>query len=126
MIKEYKTKKYVKFVEIHITCPNMEIAERISNNLVSNKYVSCVQVTELNKSIYLWNGKIEKQEEILLIAKTRARYFKIIEKAVKELHPYTTPEIIALPIIKANDEYIRWIDESLWLKVVDFENDKTR
>jgi len=123
-MKEYQTKKYVKYTEIHITCPNMETAERIANHLVNHKYAACVQIIDTAKSVYLWNGKIEKQNEVLLIAKTRGRYFKKIEKTVKDLHPYTTPEIIALPIIKANDEYTRWIDESLGLKIIDFENDK--
>jgi len=125
MAKEYETKKYVKYIEIHITCPNTETAERIANNLVNNKYAACVQILDTGKSVYLWNWKIEKQNEVLLLVKTRWRYFKRIEKTVRELHPYTTPEIIALPIIKANDEYTRWIDESLGLKIVDFENDKT-
>ena len=124
MVKEYKTKKYVKYIEIHVTCPNMEIAERIANSLVNDKYVACAQILDTWKSVYLWNWKIEKQNEILLLLKTRWRYFKKIEKTIKELHPYTTPEIIAIPIIKANDEYVKWIDESLWLKIIDFEKDK--
>ncbi len=126
MAKEYETKKYIKFIEIHITCPNNETAERIANKLVNNKLVACAQILDTGKSVYLWNGKIEKQNEILVILKTRARYFNRIEKEVKQIHPYTTPEIIALPIVKANDEYLRWIDESLWLKVIDFENDKVK
>jgi periplasmic divalent cation tolerance protein len=71
MTKEYETKKYVKFIEVHITCPNMETAERIANSIVSNKYAACVQIMDLAKSVYVWNGKIEKEKEILLIAKTR-------------------------------------------------------
>ena len=125
MTKEYETRKQVKYVEIHITCPNMDTAERIANNLVNKKYAACVQIIDTWKSVYLWNWKIEKQNEVLILVKTRGRYFKRIENSVKELHPYTTPEIIALPIIKANDEYTRWIDESLGLKIVDFENDRT-
>jgi len=124
MTKEYKTKKYVKYIELHISCPNMEIAERIANNLVQNKLVACAQMLNIGKSMYLWNWKIEKNEEILLLAKTRWRYFNKIEKSIKKVHPYTTPEIIALPIVKVNDEYARWIDESLGLKTIDFENDK--
>ena len=120
-MKEYQTRKYVKYIQIHITCPNTDTADKIANYLVWNKLVACVNILPMQKSVYLWNWKIEKQEEILLIAKTRWRFFPKIEKIVKEMHPYTTPEIIALPIIKANNEYIRWIDESLWLKIVDFK-----
>ena len=125
MAKEYETKKHIKFIEIHVTCPNINTAEKIANTLVNNKYAACVQIMSMWKSVYLWNGKIEKNDEILLIIKTRSRYFNKIEKAVKEIHPYTTPEIIALPIIKENEDYIRWIDESLGLKTIDFENDKS-
>jgi len=121
-MKEYSTRKYIKYVQISITCPNIETADKISTALVNRKLVSCVQITDTIKSVYLWNWKIEKNHELILTAKTRARYFLTIEKTVKELHPYTTPEIIALPIIKWSDEYLRWIDESLWLKTVDFKD----
>ena len=121
MTKEYKIKKYIRYVEIKNTCPNMDTAEKIANSLVANKLVSCVNIQKFEKSIYLWNWKIEKKEEYLLTMKTRWRFFKKIEKIIKELHTYTTPEIIAIPIIKWNEEYLRWIDQSLWLNAVEFE-----
>lgn len=121
MSKSYKIKKYIRYIEIKTTCPNMDTTEKIANSLVANKLVSCVNIQKFEKSIYLWNWKIEKKEEYLLTMKTRWRFFKKIEKIIKELHTYTTPEIIAIPIIKWNEEYLRWIDQSLWLNAIEFE-----
>jgi len=124
-MKEYSTRKYIKYIQINITCPHMESANKISAALVSRKLVSCVQITDTIKSIYLWDWKIEKNHELILTAQTRSKYFLIIEKTVTELHPYATPEIIALPIIKWSDKYLKQIDKSLWLETIDFKNDIT-
>jgi len=125
MTKEYQSKKYVKYIQIQIACPNDEIADRIANYLVANKIVACIQIIPMSKSMYLWNWQIEIENEILLVAKTRWKYFSKIEKIVKEIHSSHNPEIIALPIVKISDDYALKIDEALWLKTIDFEDNKT-
>ena len=125
MAKEYQSKKYVKYIQVQISCPNNEIASRIANSLVANKIVACIQIIPMLKSMYLWNWQIEMENEILLVAKTRWKFFSKIEKVVKDIHPSLNPEIIALPIVKIEDDYALKIDEALWLKTIDFENNKT-
>ena len=102
-----------KYCIVNINCPNEEIADKIANSLVTNKLASCVQIVQTWKSIYLWEWKIEKENEILIIVKTKLDLFDKIKKKVLENHPYDVPEIIALPIIEGNKEYLDWIDESL-------------
>jgi periplasmic divalent cation tolerance protein len=71
-------------------------------------------VPEVN-SIYWWKGNIERDRESLLVIKTSAQRLEELIKEVKSVHPYTVPEIIALPILGGNEDYLRWIDDSLGL-----------
>lgn len=64
------------------------------------------------ESVYTWKGKTEVAREALLIAKSKKNLFSKIEKAVKGLHSYECPEIIALPIVDGSKEYLKWIEES--------------
>ena len=95
-----------------ITAP-ADKGEEIANFIVENKLGACVNVVKEVSSIYWWKGKIERDKESLLVIKTSAEKFKELLKKVKEIHPYTVPEIIALPIVAGNIDYLNWIDESL-------------
>jgi Uncharacterized protein involved in tolerance to divalent cations len=81
--------------------------------LVEKKLAACVNVVKGLRSFYWWKGKIEEDDEELLIIKTSREAYGELEKQIKENHPYTVPEIIALPIILGNPDYLAWIDESL-------------
>jgi periplasmic divalent cation tolerance protein len=65
------------------------------------------------ESVYRWKGNIERQSEILLIAKTTAAKFVDLEREVRALHSYETPEIIAVPLVAASKPYLLWLTESL-------------
>jgi len=95
------------------TCPTAEIAEVISHTLVEKKLAACVNLLPQVRSIYLWQGKIEQDQEIQLIIKTTKTLFAELEKIIVQLHPYDVPEIIALDIKHGHQPYINWIDESL-------------
>jgi Uncharacterized protein involved in tolerance to divalent cations len=81
--------------------------------LVEKKLAACVNVVKGLRSFYWWKGKIEEDDEELLIIKTSRETYGELEKQIRENHPYTVPEIIALPIILGNPDYLAWIDESL-------------
>ena len=99
---------------IFITTKDMSEAEKISKALVSKKLVACVNIVKGIKSFFWWEGKVDEANEVLLILKTKRSYFEKIEKAVKLLHSYDVPEIIALPIIEGSKDYLRWVNASLW------------
>jgi periplasmic divalent cation tolerance protein len=102
-----------KYATIFITVPNRKEAENIAKKLLEEKLVACVNIVPGISSYYWWKGKIEFSKELLLIIKTeRQRMSKIISK-VKSLHSYTVPEIILLPIIDGNKDYLNWITDSI-------------
>jgi periplasmic divalent cation tolerance protein len=63
------------------------------------------------RSLYRWQGKMEDENEVLMVAKTRRELFEGLQKKVKELHSYSVPEIIALPIVEGSEEYLKWLGE---------------
>lgn len=101
------------YVVVFVTCANREEGEKISRALVKKKLVACVNLIPEITSRYWWQEKIEVSSETLLIIKTKKSLFKQIVAEVKKLHSYTVPEIIALPIIAGNKDYLNWIRESL-------------
>jgi len=102
-----------KYIVIFITTANAEEAEQISGMLVEKRKAACVNIIPEIKSHFRWEGKLEAEEEALLIVKTRASLLPEIINLVKQAHSYSVPEIIALPIVGGNQDYLDWIDESL-------------
>ena len=98
-----------EFIVVLVTCSSMEEAEKIGNSLVEKKLAACVNVVPEIKSIFYWKGKISREKEILLIAKSRMELFESIQSKVKELHSYEVPQIIALPIEAGSEKYLGWI-----------------
>lgn len=99
-----------------ITVPSFEKAEKLSQILLEQKLVACCNLigTKENMitSMYTWKGNIEKENEILLICKSKASLLKEIVDEVKKNHEYTVPEIIASPIIGGNEDYLKWVIEN--------------
>ena len=85
-------------------------APRLVNLLVAHRKAACVNVINGLKSTYWWQGNIESADESLLIIKTRASLLEELVRLIKENHSYQVPEIIALPIVAGNREYLGWID----------------
>ena len=101
------------FIQISTTTETKEQAQKIAQYLVEQKLAACVQVTGPIESLYRWKGKIETANEWLCLIKTREDLFDKVETAIKKLHSYETPEIIAVPIVKGSKEYLNWIDDEL-------------
>jgi len=97
-------------VVVLVTVGSADEGERIAHSLVSERLAACVSLVGPVTSIYRWQGEIVRDEERLLIIKTRGTLVPELEARVKALHSYTTPEVIALPISAGSQAYLRWLE----------------
>jgi len=95
------------------TVGTAEDAERIARALVERRLAACVNVVPGVVSIYRWKGAVEKDEERLLVIKTRAERLEALREALVELHPYEVPELVALRVEAGHAPYLAWLDESV-------------
>jgi periplasmic divalent cation tolerance protein len=100
-----------KNVVVLVTVGSPEHAQKIANHLLTEKKAACVNIVAQVDSHFWWHCKIEKASEQLLIIKTRSALLDDVEKIVKSIHPYTVPEIIALPIVGGNKDFLDWVDK---------------
>ena len=100
------------YIVVLITATSVIEAQLISTALIENKKAACVNIIPQIDSLFWWQGKLDSAHESLLIVKSKASLLPEIIELVKELHSYTVPEIIALPVIGGNPAYLEWIDES--------------
>ena len=94
-----------------VTVPNIEEGQKIAKILVENKFATCVNIIRNIISIYRWKGKIEEDNENLLIIKTVEENSEAIIQKVNEIHSYDTPECIGFKIEKGSEKYLNWIRE---------------
>ncbi|WP_353683310.1 divalent-cation tolerance protein CutA [Thermodesulfovibrio sp. 3907-1M] len=99
------------YMVVFITASKEEEAVKIAKTLVEEKLAGCVNIIKDIRSIYSWQDKIEDEQEVLMIVKTRSDLFEELEKTVKSLHSYTVPEIIGLKIKKGSESYLNWLSE---------------
>jgi periplasmic divalent cation tolerance protein len=104
-------KKDGGYIVIFITTANPEEAVTIASSLVKEKLAACVNIINPIRSIYTWQGKVEDATECLLMAKTTMPLFELLKKRTKELHSYEVPEIISVPLLAGEENYLRWIGE---------------
>jgi len=100
------------YIIVLTTCNSSEMASSIADSLVSQKLAACVNVIKGVESVYQWQGKIERDNEILLIVKTRQSLFSQVEQVIQELHDYELPEIIAVSIETGEKNYLNWIQSA--------------
>ena len=99
-------------IVVFMTAPNGEEAARLAEMLVGANLAACVQILPEIESVYRWQGKIERQAEVLLLAKTKKSKFDELEREVRALHSYDTPEIIAVPVTAGSAPYLAWLMQS--------------
>lgn len=99
-------------IVVFMTAANGEEATRLAEMLVGAHLAACVQILPELESVYRWQGKIERASEILLLAKTTKAKFPELEREVRALHSYDTPEIIAVPVIIGSRPYLEWLNEA--------------
>lgn len=87
-----------------------EIARKLARSIVESRLGACVNIIGNIRSVYEWNSKIEEDEEFLLFIKTRKENVSALIDFIKKNHPYDVPELIELPILSGNDDYLKWID----------------
>lgn len=100
-------------IVVFITAPDKDEAARLADMLVTTHLAGCVQILPGVESVYRWQGQVERQEEVLLIAKTLSAKFDELAREVRALHTYETPEIVALPIASGSGEYLDWLSASV-------------
>lgn len=99
-------------IVILVTAKDEAQANKIAEKLVAEKLVACANIVPGIQSIFRWQGKVDRAREVLLVLKSRRRHFSVIVKTIKAMHSYDVPEVIALPIIEGNKDYLQWITDS--------------
>jgi periplasmic divalent cation tolerance protein len=101
-------------IVVLVTCASIKEAQQIGRALVDRKLVACANILRAPvQSIYRWKGKIEFADEVLLILKSSRSRFAAMDSAIRKLHGYDVPEIIALPIVAGSRGYLDWISRSV-------------
>jgi periplasmic divalent cation tolerance protein len=101
------------FIVVFVTAKDKEEAVKIAQGLLEDKLIACANIMEGVRSMFWWENKIDAGTEVLLVLKTKKSLFNKVDKKVKALHSYKTPEIIALPIVAGSADYLSWIRTSV-------------
>ena len=97
-------------VVVLVTIDSLDAAQKIAGVLLERRRAACINIVPRVDSHYRWDGKFETDQEALMIIKTKASLMDELVDLVKEIHPYDVPEVIALPIVGGNQDYLEWID----------------
>lgn len=100
----------------YVTTPTMEVAREISRYLVSNKTAACVNIIPTVTSVFHWEGKLNEEQECLLLIKTQTALVERVIAEVKEKHPYEVPEVISVAMGPGSESYLKWLAESTTTK----------
>ncbi|MGH8528417.1 MAG: divalent-cation tolerance protein CutA [Nevskiales bacterium] len=101
-----------RYCLVYCTCPNAEAGQRIADHLVGERLAACVNLVPGLRSTYRWKNELCRDEEVLLLIKTRSEHFDALKAAILKLHPYELPEIIAVPVSAGHTAYLDWIQEN--------------
>jgi len=96
-------------IVVLMTAASRDEASRIAETLVSARLAACVQILPEIESVYRWQGEVQREKEILILAKTVASLFAELESKVRAMHSYETPEIIAVSVTDSYAQYLRWL-----------------
>lgn len=102
-----------KYIQIITTTDKKADAEKIARELVEQRLAGCVQILGPMASVYWWKGKVETAEEWLCLIKSKMDQYEKLEKTIKNMHPYETPEIIAMPIVAGSKGYLEWLNNEI-------------
>jgi periplasmic divalent cation tolerance protein len=101
------------FIIVLVTTKDKAEAEKISLALLEAKLIACANIVSPVASCFLWQGKIDRAEECLVIMKSRGDLFVKLEARVRALHSYEVPEVLALPIVGGSADYLAWMGKAL-------------
>jgi len=100
------------FGVVLVTAPDIGLARRLAKAALEANLVACANLVPAIESHYWWEGKLESSEEVLAIFKTRQQHIPELERVVREIHPYDTPEFVALPLSAGSRKYLAWLADS--------------
>ena len=100
-------------IVVFMTAATADEARRIAHELVDRRLAACVQILPEIESVYRWKNEVQREKEVLVLAKTTAAHFDDLEKAVREIHSYETPEIIAVSTAQVSEPYGAWLAENV-------------
>jgi periplasmic divalent cation tolerance protein len=103
----------LNYVQIVTTTQHREEAERIGRTLVDQRLAACAQVAGPIRSTYRWRGTVETAVEWQCVAKSRLDLFDQVQRAIRGLHPYEVPEMLAVPLVAGSADYLAWLDAEL-------------
>ncbi len=102
-----------KFAVVLVTAPDLETARKLANSALDARLIACANLISKLESHYLWQGKIERGSEVLMLLKTTSAQLGALEKLIIAQHPYDTPEFLVLPINRGNKRYLDWLQGSV-------------
>ena len=95
--------------------PDAEAAERIARHLLAKRLIACATILPVSQSLYHWQGELLSETEVPLLLKTHADAWQAVSDALRVVHPYTVPEIVAWPVTQVNADYLAWIGDNVVL-----------
>ena len=101
------------YIQVLTTIDKKDDAEKIARAMVERKLAACVQIAGPISSIYRWKGNIESTQEWQCWIKSKAVLYEEIQEAIKSIHPYEVPEIIAIPIVTGSSQYLQWLENEI-------------
>jgi len=102
-----------EYIQVLTITEKKEDGEKIAKGIVKKRLAGCVQLVGPIESTYWWKGNVETAEEWLCFIKTKKDLYEELEKAIKKIHPYETPEIIAMSIVAGSKDYLKWLSNEL-------------
>ena len=100
-------------VVVLVTCASADEAGKIATAIVEQRLAACANIVPGIRSVYRWEGKVQDEQEMLLVIKSTRERFAALRTAIEKLHSYSVPEIIALPIVDGAEKYLKWIEDSV-------------
>ncbi|KAI6244114.1 putativeprotein [Aphelenchoides fujianensis] len=101
------------FSVVYVTVPSKEVGKSIAREVIQSKLAACVNIVPTVTSVYEWEGKLQEDEESLLIIKTKTDHLEKLKEAILEKHPYDVPEFVSVPIEFGSSPYLKWVQEQL-------------
>ena len=101
----------MEYYLVLVTCRDEKEAERIAARLLESRQAACVNMIPGMTSLFHWQGRMDRAQEVLLMIKTRVDLFEALRRTVRESHSYETPEIIAVPVAEGDADYLNWVKQ---------------
>ena len=108
-----------EYLVVLVTAPSESVGQDIASALLDRRLCACVNILPSMTSLYVWEGEVCRDPEVLVLIKTVESHFDALAEVVRELHPYDVPEIIATPIVQGSSDYLGWIEASTTLEPPD-------